>query len=332
MKRALAVAAVLAAAGCRKEPEAGPGATSTVIEWAQQSPDGRFELRQRRDGASCRVQAVVKPGDRVLWTSQTCLPIPAGLAFLSADGEKLLALDLFPSVPAAQAADWSGVPLASVWSRGAVVRQYTGGEILLPARAADMHRSLSWVRGDSDDAVHRSAHASADGDQVLVDLVDGRTLTFGFEGAPLPTPTPPPATARAGADAAPALAAAGERRAEGGDLPAAAAADPMASDEQGLYSWEDEQGQLHFGAGAQVPARFRKKARPVSASVGVLPLEHALPQVPKASAEPPAGQQKPPVAAPQPAPPPAPANADGTRGAEPAQPQQQPPAGERPAG
>jgi hypothetical protein len=325
MKRALAVAAVLAAAGCRKAPEASPGPASTVIEWAQQSPDGRFELRQRRDGGSCRVQAVVKPGDRVLWTSQTCLPIPTGLAFLSADGEKLLALDLFPSVPTAQAADWTSVPLASVWSRGAVVRQYTGGEILSPARAADMHRSLSWVRGDSDDAVHRAARASADGDQVLVDLVDGRTLTFGFEGTALPTPP------RAAADGAPTVAAAGDPPTVGGNLPAAApaAADPMAADEQGLYRWEDDQGELHFGAGAQVPARFRKKARPVSASVGVMPLEKALPQAPGAGAAPPAGgPPKPPGAAP-----PAPAPAAGAPGAEPAPAPPPPPqATDRPAG
>ena len=278
MKRALAVAALVAAAGCSKnEPEVAASPASTVVEWAQQSPDGRFEVRLRRDTAGCRVQAVVKPGDRVLWTSQTCLPTPSGLVFLSANGESLLVLDLFPSSAAAQGADWTNLPLASCWSRGAVVRQYTGGEILAPQQVQDMRRALSWVKGDTFEDAHRAARASADGNQVVVDLVDGRTLTFGFEGAPLPTPTLPAKAppARTQEEPLPQRPAAVATR-----PPAESAPDPLAADEQGLYRWEDEQGGLHFGAGAQIPPRYRKRAVPVSASVGVVPLDHAAPAPP----------------------------------------------------
>ena len=284
MRRAIA-AAVIAVAACRKEPEPPTATATTVYEWAQQSPDKRFELRQRRDAGGCRVEAVVKPGDQVLWTSQTCLPAQSGIVFLSPNGERLLVLDLFPSTQVAQGPDWSHLPLISCWSRGAVVREYTGSEILSAARVADMRRVLSWVRGDTFEQVHGAAHASADGSQVTVELVDGRTLTLGFEGEPLGAPP-----ADAAPNARPAARAEDERAHEptrssesvqpGMHAAAGRPADSAPLDEQALYRWEDDQGELHFGAGSQVPPRLRKRARPVSASVGVMPLDRTAPVQP----------------------------------------------------
>ncbi len=259
MRRALAAAAVLAAVSCRQQAPQAPA--TTVVEWAQQSPDGRFELRQRREGTGCKVQAVVKSadGDRTLWSTQNCLPTPSGLAFLSSNGEKVLALDLFPSAQAAQTSDWSTLPLLSLWVRGAVVRQYTGAEILGAERSADMRKVLSWVRGDTFDDVHRAARPSADGERISIDLVDGRTLTLGFEGNQLPA-APAAAPARPAAPADEAVAAvppSPDRPARTELLPAvdrtAIAAQPVAFDEQGLYRWEDDQGGLHFGAGGEYP-------------------------------------------------------------------------------
>lgn len=276
MRRALAAAAVLAAVGCKQQEPAAPApSTDPAADWVQKSSDGRFEIRQRRETSGCRVQAVVKSpdGERSLWTSQTCLPTPSGLVFLSANGERLLVLDLFPSSQAAQTADWSKVPLASVWARGAVVRQYTGAELLTRERVTDMGKVLSWVRGDSYDDVHKAARASPDGQSVTVDLVDGRTLALGFEGNPLPAPEPAAAepARKVNAVAAPALDV---RPAAGEPLPQAQRPqDRLAGDEQGLYRWEDEQGELHFGVGAQVPPQYRKRARPVDAAVGVVPMD-----------------------------------------------------------
>lgn len=53
MRKALAAAAVLAAVGCKQEQQQPP--TTTVVEWAQQSPDGRFEIpaAARRDRLPC---------------------------------------------------------------------------------------------------------------------------------------------------------------------------------------------------------------------------------------------------------------------------------------
>ncbi len=301
MRRVIAAAAVIAAAGCRKEPEPPPAPVATVYEWAQHSPDKRFELRQRRDQAGCRVEAAVKPDDRILWTSQTCLPAPSGLAFLSPNGEQLLVLDLFPSSQVAQGPDWSHVPIVSVWSRGAVVRQYTGSEILSAAQVTDMKRVLSWVRGDTFEHAQAAARASPDGSQVTIALVDGRSLTLGFGGEALPAP---PAAATAPAPAAEDLQQAPEAAPR---EQAARPSGPAPLDEQALYRWEDDQGELHFGVGAQVPPRHRKRARPVSGSVGVMPLDRPPPAPPQ-----PAGKEAPPPVPGEPAAagtPPAPAPA-----------------------
>lgn len=312
MRRALAAAAVLAAVGCKQQAPQAPA--TTVVEWAQGSPDGRFELRQRREGSGCRVQAVVKSadGERTLWSTQNCLPTPSGLAFLSPNGEKVLVLDLFPSGQAAHTSDWSQLPLLALWVRGAVVRQYTGAEILGPDRSADMSKVLSWVRGDTYEDMHRAARPSAEGEHISVELADGRTLTLGFEGGPLPAPAAAPArqAARARDDAAAVEPSPPGAPARTDALPAAdrtgAVADRLASDERGLYRWEDDQGGLHFGAGAQIPARYRKRARPVDATVGVVPLEPisatAQPAAAGAERQPAAGTPAPQPAGAAPAP------------------------------
>jgi hypothetical protein len=274
MRTAVALALAVAVVGCRKAPSANEPTGSTVYDWVQRSPDGKAEARQWREASGCRVQAVAKPGDTVLWSSSSC--VSSGLVFLSRNGEKLLVLDLFPPGAAAQAADWSHVPLAMLWNRGAVSKQYTGAEILAGDRATDMRGTLSWVRGDSYEEARGAARAVADGAQVSVDLVDGRTVTFGFEGAPLPTP--PSVSARPKPVAQPDVPSA---QPTAGALPdrdepqAQVARKPEAGalDDDAFYKWEDEAGELHFGQGAQVPARFRKVARPVNATVGVVPLD-----------------------------------------------------------
>lgn len=337
MRTALAAAAMLAMVGCKQQ--VSPAATATVYEWTQQSADGRFELRQRQDGTGCRVQAVVKSqdGDRPLWSTQTCLPTKSGMAFLSPNGEKVLVLDLFPSVRAAQSSDWSQVALISLWSRGAVIRQYTGAEILAADRAANMSKVLSWVRGDTLEDARRSTQASADGERVTIQLVDGRALTVGFEGNALQPPAaerpvhseePPsnlvePASASLD-DPAPPTVRATPDAVRTAELPRTARTDGaqahMAQDEVGLYSWEDERGELHMGSGSQVPAKYRSRARPVDATVGVVGLDaptpastapagepgKAAPAAPGAPKPPPpgtAGQPKAPEGGSPPAPP-----------------------------
>jgi hypothetical protein len=273
MRRALAAVAVLAAVGCKQEP--ARDMATALVDWVQQSPDGRFELRQQRDQerVSCRVQTVVKSGDgeRSLWTSQTCLPT-SGLAFLSPNGEKVLVLDLYPS--GQPSPDWSRLPLISLWERGAVVHQYTGGEILGPVQSASSGRSLSWVRGETYDQNRAAARASPDGARVSIALTDGRTLMLGFDGGPLPAPPPPAAEPARAVEEPVARQPEPPPPPKLEEAPASGRApEPLAAYDSTLYRWEDEAGEVHFGTGSQIPDKFRKKARPVSGSVGVIPAE-----------------------------------------------------------
>jgi hypothetical protein len=300
MRPALALALVLAAAGCKKAPDADTATSPTSFEWSQVSPDGKYEIRQRREPTGCNVDVVSRPGSKVLWSSRNCLPAPSGLVFLSPSADKLLVLDPYPPAPSA---DWSKVTLASLWTRGQVSRQYTGAEVLAGERVRDMHAALSWLKGDTYDELKASARLAGNGSQVSVDLVDGRTILLGFEGAALPAPPAlvPKATAAATepAPAAPAAQPAAEpEEATVRTRPAQPAGEGVAADEQGLYRWEDEQGELHFGVGAQVPARYRKRAVPVNATVGVVPMDFAGPSggaqapggaAPAAEGVPPAG-------------------------------------------
>jgi hypothetical protein len=315
MRSALAAAAALAVLGCKRQQPPAPPAT--LVEWAQPSPDGRLEIRERREGTSCRVQAVVKSpdGDRSLWSTQTCLPT-SRVVFLSPNGDRVLVLDLIPASQQAQASDWSRTPLMSVWVRGAVVRQYTGAEILGEERASDMTKVLSWVRGDAYDDAKRAAHLSGDGEQVIVNLVDGRALTVGFDGAALP---PPPEPAKPAALPTRKVAGLPDQPPPLEPVPASARGEPSAFDESALYSWVDDQGSLNFGHGSQIPVQYRKHARPVDATVGVIPMDVQATQ-PAAGA--PGAAPAPGGAAAPAAGAPAPASGDGQ---QPVRPQPKPP-------
>jgi hypothetical protein len=286
MRPVLAIALVLAVAACRRAPEADTSASPTSFEWKQVSPDGKLELRQKREASGCDVQVVPRPGEKPLWTSRICLPAPSGLFFLSPAGDKLLVLDLFPAD--AQGQDWSKVTLASLWTRGVVSRQYTGAELLAGDRVKDMRAVLSWLRGDTFDDVRAGARAVAGGAQVSLDLVDGRTILLGFEGAAVPAP--PALSAKPVVPPArdtPAPAAEPPPPVELKTPATNVAVEPEAAG--GIYRWEDEQGGLHFGPASDIPARLRKRAVPVTGSVGVVKLE----KVQGGQAAPPAGANAP---------------------------------------
>lgn len=280
MRTALAVALALAVIGCKKPPEA-EGPAPSDFEWAHTSLDGKFEIHQKRDGSACTVQVVSLTDRRALWTWQSCLAAPSGLVFLSPGADKALVLELFPSGGGAQTPDWSKVPLASLWTGGVgSPRQYTGAELLAGNRVRDMRSVLSWLKGETYDEIKASARLTANGANVTADLVDGRTVVFGFDGAALPAPPAgTPAVAAAAAEPPPAPPPAVKpRTAEPEETsihprPAAATADAVGRDEQGLYRWEDAQGGLHFSVGSQIPPQFRKRAVPVSAKVGVVPMD-----------------------------------------------------------
>jgi hypothetical protein len=293
MRRSVLAAALVAATSCLSDPLPPPRPPATV-DWSLTSTDGRFQVEQRREGSSCRVEAHVLP-NRPLWTSRTCVPADA-LAFLSPDGRRMLLVDAFPS---RQDGDWSSVSLVSLWADGAVLREHSGATLLGAGAAADPSARLSWLRGSSAEAVRGAARAAAAGDSVQLDLADGRTVALRFDGALLAAPPRAPVAAALSGARAPRPAAEDPRVAAGAGPPggrddrATHAAEPpplapprgedaavqsrLVFDEVGLYRWEDENGALHFGSGSQIPPRLRRRAVPVSTSVGVMPVDRPLP-------------------------------------------------------
>jgi len=287
IKAALALAIVISAAACKseKDPDAASGTMS--FDWSQRSTDGKVELRQRRESrgseSTCRVQALTVPGAKVIWSGSTCLPVPSGLVFVAKGGEKLVVLDLFPAA-GVQSPNWSQVSLAQLWNRGKLEREYKGADILAADRAADMRRSYSWLRGETDEEVRESARAVADGTQISMDLSDGRTITLGFDGAALPTPpsvspVARPAEVAVAPEPQPAALPAREE-------PPRPAQQPGGLIDAELYRWQDETGATHFATGAQVPLRYAKVARPVQGQVGIVPMDAPEGQPPAAQPQP----------------------------------------------
>ena len=277
IRAALALAIAMSAAGCTSKTDAGAASGAMSFDWSQRSGDDTIELRLRRESrgaaATCQVQALTVAGGKTVWSSSTCLPVPSGLVFISKGGEKLVVLDLFPAA-GVQSPNWSQVSLAQVWNRGKVEREYKGAEVLAADRAADMRRSYSWLRGESDEEVRDSARAVADGTQISLDLADGRTITLGFDGAALPTPpsvSPRARPAEVAVAPQPEPAALPAREEPLAPPPPARQAGGLIEGE--LYRWQDESGGIHFGTGAQVPPRYAKVARPVQGQVGVVPME-----------------------------------------------------------
>ncbi len=301
---ALALAIVIAAAGCTSKSDSGAASGAMSFDWSLRSGDGKVELRQRRESrgaaTTCQVQALTVPGGKAIWSSSTCLPVPSGVVFVSKGGEKLVVLDLFPTA-GVQSPDWSRVSLAQLWNRGKVEREYKGAEILAADRAADMRRSYSWLRGNSDEEVRDSARAVADGAQISLDLADGRTITLGFDGAALPTPPSVSPSARAAEVAVTPEPPSADLPAREEPLPPPPPAQkPNGLVEGELYRWQDDGGAIHFGTGAQVPPRYVRAARPVQGQVGIVPMN--VPQgapLPDAAgakavpADPPAGPGQP---------------------------------------
>lgn len=327
MRTALALVIAISATACKVDPDTRTSSGTMSFDWSQRSASGTVEIRQRRDsngrGADvCRVQALSLPGEKVIWSGTSCIPVPSALVFISRDGEKLLVLDLFPAA-GVQSRDWSRVSLVQLWKQGDVERHYKGAEILAADRAADMRMSFSWLRGGSYEEVRASARAVAGGTQVSVDLADGRTITLGFDGADLPTP---PSVSRAARQAEVAVTPEPARTLptfEEEPRPSATPARQEGLLDGAIYRWEDDAGEVHFTTGSAVPVKYARRAKPVQGTVGVIPMDSpesapptvtAQPTQPGGPAQPGATQPAQPGAQPE-GPPAAPPPAAGSPGA-----------------
>lgn len=260
---AAAPLALLLCAGCR--PEAAPAVASPPVaqpaapavapasprEWTAEAAGGRVVVHQVAAGAGCRLTAT--EGDVLRWSADVCAATRDDLCFVSPDGERLLVLHPLPEGTAGK--DWSKATVAEILARGKVERTLAGIDLVARSFISEMSRDYSWVKGVGSGPGVAPRYAEG-GAAVVIDVVDGATLTLGFDGSGIP------GRARAG---------------KGDELPALVEGYSPEADESTLWRWEDAEGGLHFSHWNQIPARFRRKAVPVTADVGSFTADPSAP-------------------------------------------------------
>jgi hypothetical protein len=238
---ALVVLAALGA-GCRAqaERELAELPPPPAPAWIATSLNRTIEARQAGAGAPCALE--VRARGQLAWRAEACAAASGDRVFVSPDGERLLVV---APLPEHAGPDWSQAVVLTLWQRAAVTRRVSAGE-LLGARAEDMSRSYSWLRGVELGAdPGAGARYAAGGAAVEIDTVAGRTFTVGFDGSGLPPAASTEALARA------------DRERRDRQQAARDAADTR------VYRWEDADGAVRFGSIAHVPAAYRARALPV---------------------------------------------------------------------
>lgn len=235
------------------EPQAAPPQTTEVqpiaadpipdLTWSARSADGRAEIQQTgsRDakGARCTSTATVTPqGDdpSVMWRWTTCIATTAQLRFVSPDGKRMLVIDPHP---AAYKGPWKDVEVATLYEHGVRLRGAKAEALVTrPIELREPSMRLAWVKEGA------TPRYTADGKAVEFETVDGHAFRLGFEGEGFPTP---PEEQQVFAESA------------------------------GMYRYEDEKGTVHIvGSAREVPERYRTRAAPVDAEVGLLKVSGPL--------------------------------------------------------
>jgi hypothetical protein len=169
-----------------------------------------------------------------MWKWNTCIATREQLKFVSPDGKRVLVLDPHPaSLPG----NWREVEVATLYEHGVRVRGAEAGALVnAPVEAREPSPHLAWVKGHAGLPGAPPRYAS-DGKAVELETVDGHPLRLGFEGEGFPAPPEEKHAFTASA---------------------------------GMYRYEDEKGTVHFvGSHGEVPGRYRSRAVPVEAQVGL---------------------------------------------------------------
>lgn len=237
----LFAAAMLCMSSCQRpappEPvvaEAALPSPSYETLWTSASPSGRAFLEQRR-GEGCSLVCVTESGKEA-WQLAECLAEKDDLRFVGDDCETALILYPLPT----RDSSWAKAPLLRLLRGGVVTSTLRGSDIPGLDLSATRFRWLGGVLGE----IGAPPHYSADGSAVEFELRTqaGRRM----ERIPLKQTVAP--VAQAGV-----------------------AMEPLTGDDSTLYTWTDENGDLQVAQGlSQVPAQFRKRARPVVGEVGVI--------------------------------------------------------------
>ncbi|PTL77605.1 hypothetical protein DAT35_43195 [Vitiosangium sp. GDMCC 1.1324] len=239
--------------------------------WSARSADGNAEVRQTayRDGKTPRCTSVAtlsspEDGPSVMWKWETCIATREQLKFVSPDGKRVLVIDPFP---AALPGNWKDVEVATLYEHGVRMKGAKAGALVgAPVEVREPTPRIAWVKGQTG-IEGEPPHYTSDGKAVEFETADGHAFRLGFEGEGFP----------ASSEEKHAFAAT-----------------------EGMYRYKDEKGTEHFvGSRGEIPARYRARAVPVEAQVGVFTMKGPL-----AGEEPPPSESKPADSKPKPPSPP----------------------------
>lgn len=229
------------AASAPTAPDPSP-ALAAESAWTARSADGRVAVvHAAAAGGACAVAATDAVTGVELWRSDACLGWRTDPVFVSSSGERVLVLK---AAAHADSRGWSSVEVASLFERGKLVRTFRGDELVKRERIVAMRAGETWARGLRP-GVKEQRPAYGPGDCVRIEAIDEHVVRVGFDGTV--SSTDPAAVA--------------------------VAAGPAADDDGGLYKWTDDAGEVHYTNGVDIPAKYRVRAKPVRAQVGVVPVE-----------------------------------------------------------
>jgi hypothetical protein len=233
------------ASGESQAAEPQPSAANTIpdLTWSARSADGRAEIHQTgiREGkdSRCTSTSTVTPqGDdpSVMWRWTTCIATAAQLRFVSPDGKRVLVIDPHPT---SYKGPWKDVEVATIYEHGVRIEGAKAEALVTrPIELREPSVRFAWVKEGA------APRYTSDGKAVEFETVDGHAFRLGFEGEGFPTP---PEEQHVFAESA------------------------------GMYRYEDEKGTVHIvGSAREVPERYRSRAAPVDAQVGLLKVSGPL--------------------------------------------------------
>ncbi len=223
-------------------PLAAPAEELPDQTWSARSENGRAEVRQTasRDGKAlrCTIVSTVSSlfdGPSVVWQWDTCIATREQLKFVSPDGKRVLVLE---PLPASLQGNWKDVEVATLYEHGLRVTGTTAGAFVsAPAWAQAPSVHFAWVKGQAGLSGEPPRYTFS-GTEIELESADGRSFRLGFDGEGFP----------------------GATRAE------------HVSTTSVMHRYEDDKGTSHFvGSTQEIPDRYRSRAVPVEAEVGILP-------------------------------------------------------------
>ncbi len=223
-------------------PQPAPAEELPDRTWSARSENGRAEVRQTaiQEGKKlrCTTVSTVTPlfdEPSVVWQWDTCIATREQLKFVSPDGKRVIVLE---PLPASLQGNWKDVEVATLYEHGLRVTGMTAGAFIsAPAWAQAPSVHFAWVKGQAGLSGEPPRYTFS-GTELELESADGRSFRLGFDGEGFPSA---PKEERIAATSV-------------------------------MHRYVDDKGTSHFvGSTQEIPERYRSRAVPVEAEVGILP-------------------------------------------------------------